>query len=562
VSVAATALIGWVCAALCAADSPEFWRGVLPVEIPGYAVSAAGTTSGLAPIPSLEPTAPCGPGQSRLVILAGLDAKSDAGTAVRDFLRWWFGPEAVSARERWQIAVVPEALGAGGVALKAGFPPQKGFFNDPGSPEARYLWRWSAMSAPDMVVDLRAGDSLVYAVNGAAREWFPRAEEAAPDELVGALGRGAPSGIAPVPGVRIEGSPAALGQALREMVARPGVRSALRETMESRRGREPLQIARVLAARYPAAPGMSYIPALAWSGAMRVSRITGEATYRERALAQMQPFLSGEKPALGKQPGLPAVAGHLALSDLAAAESHPGAAALARAAADFLVLPTDSPEVVPHGTRWTDDMFMATAVLSRVAGSTFDPKYSAAVQRLLTTYAARLQQPDGIFIHVEGSPFAWGRGNGFAAFGLMDALTHLPAAWEGRRALLEIYRKHMRGLLVHQSPDGAWRQVIDHPGAYREFTATAMITTAMARGVRLGWIEGREFNAAVERGWRALSERIAADGTLVDVCTGTGAKKDCDVSHYLYRDAIFGADDRGGAMALTAALEMLDFYKR
>jgi rhamnogalacturonyl hydrolase YesR len=89
-----------------------------------------------------------------------------------------------------------------------------------------------------------------------------------------------------------------------------------------------------------------------------------------------------------------------------------------------------------------------------------------------------------------------------------------------------------------------------------------MITTAMARGVRLGWIEGREFNAAVERGWRALSERIAADGTLVDVCTGTGAKKDCDVSHYLYRDAIFGADDRGGAMALTAALEMLDFYKR
>jgi hypothetical protein len=40
------------------------------------------------------------------------------------------------------------------------------------------------------------------------------------------------------------------------------------------------------------------------------------------------------------------------------------------------------------------------------------------------------------------------------------------------------------------------------------------------------------------------------------VCTGTGAKKDCDKSHYLHRDAIFGPDDRGGAMALTAALEI------
>jgi hypothetical protein len=52
--------------------------------------------------------------------------------------------------------------------------------------------------------------------------------------------------------------------------------------------------------------------------------------------------------------------------------------------------------------------------------------------------------------------------------------------------------------------------------------------------------------------------RVAEDGSLVDVCTGTGAKQDCDISYYLHRDAIFGADDRGGAMGLTAALEMLE----
>jgi rhamnogalacturonyl hydrolase YesR len=120
----------------------------------------------------------------------------------------------------------------------------------------------------------------------------------------------------------------------------------------------------------------------------------------------------------------------------------------------------------------------------------------------------------------------------------------------------------MRGLLQHQSADGSWRQVIDHPGAYREFTATAMITTAMARGVRLGWLETKDFAPAVERGWHAVAARISEKGSLVDVCTGTGAKKDCDVSHYLHRDAIFGADDRGGAMALTAALEMVALRDR
>ena len=67
-----------------------------------------------------------------------------------------------------------------------------------------------------------------------------------------------------------------------------------------------------------------------------------------------------------------------------------------------------------------------------------------------------------------------------------------------------------------------WREIIDRPGAYREETATAMILTAMARGVRLGWLD-RSFAPAVDRAWRALAAHITEDGGLVDVCTGTGA---------------------------------------
>lgn len=553
-------LVNW---SICFAErSTHELSEMLPSSTPGYASAAIGVDGFGASIGCIEPTVDCGPSQNRLVIIAGLDGKKAGTAASLEFIRWWFSSAGESPRKGWQIAVVPSVFGVLETAPAVSFPPVKGFFNDPQNPASRYVWRWAAMTAPDLVVDLREASSMVCAVNTIAKEFFPESEAAAADELAGALGVAAPSGLAPVPAVRFEGNADVLVGGLRQIVSRNIPKSALRREMELRISREPLEIARVLAARYPASGGMSYIPALAWSGALRVSRLTGDPMFRDRAVSQMQPFLSGEKPALGKSPGLPAVAGHLAFSDWAAAERREDAAALARVAADSLIAPGDSSQVVPYATRWTDDMFMASSVLSRVAGSSGEAMYAAAVQRLLTTYSERLQQPNGVFVHVETSPFAWGRGNGFAAFGVMDALTHLPVAWKGRQALLEIYRKHMNGLRAYQSPDGSWRQVIDHPGSYRELTATAMITTAIARGIRLGWLDEKVFSPVVERGWRAVSARVTGDGSLVDVCTGTGAKKDCDVSHYLRRDAIFGPDDRGGAMALTAALEIIELKSR
>ena len=82
-----------------------------------------------------------------------------------------------------------------------------------------------------------------------------------------------------------------------------------------------------------------------------------------------------------------------------------------------------------------------------------------------------------------------------------------------------------------------------------------MTVAAMARGIRLGWID-RTYREVVESGWRAVQARVSATGELVDVCTGTGAGQNATREYYLHRPAIFGADDRGGAMALTAALEM------
>jgi rhamnogalacturonyl hydrolase YesR len=76
----------------------------------------------------------------------------------------------------------------------------------------------------------------------------------------------------------------------------------------------------------------------------------------------------------------------------------------------------------------------------------------------------------------------------------------------------------------------------------------------MARGVRLGWLDAATYVPVTERAWQAVLARVAEDGTLRDVCTSTGAQ--ATLEYYMTRPVVNGADDRGGALVLLAALEM------
>jgi rhamnogalacturonyl hydrolase YesR len=82
-----------------------------------------------------------------------------------------------------------------------------------------------------------------------------------------------------------------------------------------------------------------------------------------------------------------------------------------------------------------------------------------------------------------------------------------------------------------------------------------MIGCAMQRGIRRGWLAKEDYQVCVDRAWRAVKERTGADGKLVNVCTGTGKQK--TLSAYLERPAVNGRDDRGGAMGLLFATELL-----
>ena len=119
--------------------------------------------------------------------------------------------------------------------------------------------------------------------------------------------------------------------------------------------------------------------------------------------------------------------------------------------------------------------------------------------------------------------------------------------------MLQAFQKHIGALSKYQDETGMWREVIDMPGSYREFTATAMIAVSMIKGIRNGWLPAKQYQPMVDKAWAAINGRISTTGSLIDVCTSTGKQK--SLQDYLDRTAILGIDPRGGAMALLFATE-------
>lgn len=514
-------------------------------------VSAAGLTRRETPLLTIEdgmsfetPAA-----QRRLVIVGGLDGVDSARIALA-VVRWFKTAAPASYRREWTVSVLPLADPDGNGAVRPyAFPPAKGFFEDPEQPESRYVWRWVEYQAPDLVLEIRAGDQLRIQPSAAGT-----AQSSGPGSLATALSNGSLLGTVAsiLVTARLADAPAILGSVLPRA---PAGRAALHRTIDSRVARDPLAVARLLAQRYPAVASMSYIPALSWVHALKVASITGDTSLRAKVIGQVQRWLSGTSPLFDARLQLTAIAGTMVFAELAKSGGDVSAAAAKLAAEGFARAAEEkAPGSPQYGQEWTDDMFMASVVLAN-AGT---PEGRDAAARLLVAYAARLQQPSGLFIHAANAPAAWGRGNGFAAFGLMETLSALPADHEARAPLLDIFRRQMAAMKTHQAPDGMWRQVVDIPGSYREQSVTAMTLTAMARGLRLGWLD-QSYLPVVRKAWPALLSHITADGEIVDVCTSTGAGP--SLRYYLDRTAISGPDDRGGAMALGAALEMYELNK-
>ena len=395
------------------------------------------------------------------------------------------------------------------------FPPAGRAYKE--NPESHYLWRWIGMQAPDLVII--AGED-----HGG---------------LAQALSQNKVAGMGRIP------AKSGLLSALPKNIETSEAHSELRRRI----ARTPQQVAGELAQYYghDEFKEVVYIGAMSLIGQLRL----GHLPEVERAVA---PFVDGSKDSLAK-PTSSHLAGHLIFAELAERTGDKRYVALVRKAADLGFTEAGAMrESMPLHNEMSDSVFMGCPILAAAGKLTGDRKYLEMTLRHLKFMQKLCLRPDGLYRHSPLDAAAWGRGNAFPALGLALTLSRMPADDPVFPAILQAYKGHMNALAAYQDENGMWRQVIDLPGSYPEFSATAMIATAMLRGIRSGWLDSARYQPIVDKAWTGIKGRISAEGTLVDVCESTG--KQASVDEYLKRFAILDRDPRGGGMALLLATEI------
>ena len=174
-----------------------------------------------------------------------------------------------------------------------------------------------------------------------------------------------------------------------------------------------------------------------------------------------------------------------------------------------------------------------------------------------------------LFRHDAGAGLAsyWGRGNGWAAWGLARAARYLDAPYGGgrydevvdRNEIREVLARLANALAARRSGDGGWPSDLAHPGACpeSETSATGLVTTMLAAGINEGWLDRTVYTPVVLKALSVLLGRLDALGDVTRIQPpGTGP--DCGVT--TSRDPAVDASYGVGAflLALSEALNLPD----
>jgi rhamnogalacturonyl hydrolase YesR len=340
--------------------------------------------------------------------------------------------------------------------------------------------------------------------------------------------------------------------------------SAMADDKAERLARSPQQVAEELAKNYGhKLDQVAYIPALPLITKLRLSELMSNRAHVDEVAKIVAPYLSGEKSTVPKAGN--EQAGHLIFAELAArseGRDRDRWIALCKIAADQIFDQDGNPqELMPFHNEMSDAVFMAGPILAATGKLTGETRYFDAAAIHFASMRKLCLREDGLYQHSPLCEAAWGRGNGFPAVGVAWALSEWPEEHPAKKELIGELQKHLAALQKHQDQSThCWHQVIDHPESYDEYTATCMIGWAMQRGISRGWLTTDEYQPCVDAAWRAVKERTSPTGELVNVCAGTGKQK--TLQDYFERPAINGRDDRGGAMGLLFATELLAAEKR
>lgn len=450
-----------------------------------------------------------------VVLIGGLDGKAASTAKVRaEYQRYVARPKA---EQPVNLILIDEANPEGETLH---FPPRgRAYAEDPVS---FALWRWLGTHGPDLVL----------------------IESETDFELADSLSNLIVAGVGYVPALHLYDEPEELAMIMDQQLDNLPV-SPAHEILDGRLRRSPREVAEQIALYYGHDFSWPvYIPGMALISRMRLG-------YLDDVASIVSPYLNGEDININSSL---VTAGHLVFAELAERTGNNAYLALALEAADMgFDARGNMLEAMPMHGDMSDAYFMSTPILTKVGHLTGEQKYFDMALRHIRHMETLVKRSDGLYRHSPLTDAAWSRANAFPALGMALALSDFPDTHPGYDEFLNLYRTHIDTLLNYQDMDGMWHVVVDFPGSYAEHSATAMIGTAILRGIRRGWLDD-SYMPAVEQAWRGVLMRSSAEGYFVNVCESTN--KQDSLEKYLNREALMGQDDRAGAMLMLFATEM------
>ena len=222
---------------------------------------------------------------------------------------------------------------------------------------------------------------------------------------------------------------------------------------------------------------------------------------------------------------------------------------------------------------WVDGLFMAGPISARYSTRTGKKEFGkSAIHQACLMYENMRDKNDGLLYHgwddtkqinwadkeTGLSPNKWGRALGWFAVATVDILEALGTDYEGADVLLGYVKEIFASLVKVQRESGYWCQVIDKPfeeGNWEESSCTALITYAMAKAVRLGYIDKKYFENA-KKGYEAIVDSLETreDGSIIlkKVCAGTCIEEGT-YEFYINRPVVENDMHGGGAFLLMCA---------
>ncbi|REK23417.1 MAG: hypothetical protein DWQ45_03650 [Planctomycetota bacterium] len=527
----------------------------------------------------------------RYVVVGGVAGNTEDLTKLIKKANSYSDPED----REFSVAIVPIADPDGWVSSKGdtdtsdadsdwSFPPGGAAYNNPDTAGASCIWRFVGWFAPDILDEIVSASDPVWEEvrrnGGSPDDWPENSLAAAADtHPVAGIERALSFRIHPSQGAEVIIDGKRLDYSgLTELYTDihrmgPAPWSPLRKAIIARLDRSPTQVATELTEYYgDHLNTVMYQPALALVARLRLGELTSDSAHREQIETIVAPYTSGEEPTFPDNPHGSQTAGHLVFAELARITGKQEYVDLVLRAADFGFDEDGNPlESMPFHHEMSDAVFMGCPILTAAGRLTGEMNYFEMALRHLNFIREFCVREDGLYRHSPLCEAAWGRGNAFPMLGLALGLTDIDATLDDptahglsddgtdrlgeiRTELLSAYQSHLTALLQHQDPTGTWHQVIDRPESYRELSCTCMIAFAILRGLNQGWLEADTYRPVVEKAWDGIKVRVGPDGTLFDVCTGTGKQQ--TLRDYFDREAILGKDERGGAMALLVSVEM------